>query len=187
MQSSGSCIADVQIRGLLVGAIFICSGCGQRDEAADSLMFFPQLAKHVSQAGELTVYEGLPHPSMDAVRYNEELQRAETVEIDGHRFYKTPVAVSADAIEGLRELLTDHRRFRALPPDAAKACGGFHPDWLLIWSAGGKKMNVHVCFGCGEVAAFVDGRRQMLCEMTDDQPFQNALLPLATNLAPRTE
>ncbi|MBA3483412.1 MAG: hypothetical protein H0T51_16505 [Pirellulales bacterium] len=131
----------------------------------------------MQRSDKLTLYEGLPHPNSDG--FAKELKRSESIEIDGHRFYKTPVATSDETLESLRSLSVQQGLFK--PFEAAKACGGFHPDWCQVWTNGEKEVNVHFCFGCNEVAAFIDGERQMLCEKQDDNKFKELLDGLRTN------
>jgi len=165
----------------IAASLVFVVGCTSADErVARTFRFYPTLAKHVRQADELTVYEGLPHPEMDAERFEKELKLTGSIEINGHRFYRTPVAVSDETLERLRSLTTQKNLFR--PFQAAKACGGFHPDWCLVWADDPEAVYVHFCFGCDEVAAFVDDERQMLCEMENDKPFKSVLDPLRINL-----
>jgi hypothetical protein len=168
-------------RSIIIAAtsLFVV-GCTDADErTANTFSYFPALAKHVQQANKLTLYEGLPHPTMDPDGFEKERNRTDTIGIDGHRFYKAPVAVSDETLESLRSLSVQQGLFK--PFQAAKACGGFHPDWCLVWTDAEKEVDVHFCFGCNEVAAFVDGERQMLCEMQNDEPFKELLDALRTN------
>ena len=38
-----------------------------------------------------------------------------------------------------------------------KLCGGFHPDFSLVWGTGDSAVEIHVCFGCHELKAFRKG------------------------------
>ncbi len=37
---------------------------------------------------------------------------------------------------------------------AEKLCGGFHPDWAVVWTTPEGPLEVLVCFGCDEVKVF---------------------------------
>jgi hypothetical protein len=111
-------------------------------------------------AEKLMIYEGLPHPGTKRELARREMQRKDVIEIGGHSFY-TP-AVPAKDPDGLKKLLGDPKSTKLY--GGAKLCGGFHPDYAIVWESGGKTFHALVCFGCHEVC-FLEGTRKILYDL----------------------
>src|SRR5688572_29181376 len=48
-----------------------------------------------------------------------------------------------------------------------KACGGYHPDWLIRWTGSdGQFHELHICFGCHEAKLYGD-HYQLYCDVAD--------------------
>lgn len=112
--------------------------------------------KSTMTAEKLMVYEGLPHPGTQRDLARREMQREDVTKIDGHPFY-TP-AMPAKDLDGLGNLLGDPKS--TMLYQGAKLCGGFHPDYAIVWESGGKTFRALVCYGCGEVC-FLEGTRKI--------------------------
>jgi len=112
---------------------------------------------------ELTAFEGLPHPFIDPDVVENELETKDTIERQGFHFYEKPVAFPDGFVEWLRAALEDSASFREFT--GFKACGGFHPDWSLVWSSGDLVTEFHICFGCGEIRAY-QGAQELYCDMS---------------------
>jgi hypothetical protein len=107
---------------------------------------------NVRSAQTVTVYEGLPHQMFENDAYLRELKRADVVRIETFPFYAEPLSVSPPEKSELTEtVLGDDAH---IPYRGPKMCGGYHPDYVLIWEKAGHKSGAMVCFGCHEVIYF---------------------------------
>ena len=121
----------------LATALAFTLGCGRVD------------APNLDPADTLTLLEGLPHPANEPGLFAAEKASGKpTVERDGHLFYRDPLALSAADARELRAALGDPATYA--PFSGEKRCGGFHPDYGVEWSRGGKARRVLLCFGCHE-------------------------------------
>ena len=103
----------------------------------------------VRQAGPLVVYEGLPHQMYDEAAFKEELKAKPTTTLNDYPFYTQSLDVKEPDREALREILGAHRTYESFSGE--KKCGGFHPDYAVVWSVGGAAYRTLICFGCGEI------------------------------------
>lgn len=134
----------------------------------------------IATAGQLVLYEGLPHQVDDRAAFEAERSAKPTVTLHDFAFYRDPVAVSAGDKEALRRLLGDGGSFRAWR--GQKLCGDFHPDYLAEWHAGGATYQVLICFGCGEAKVFGPGESLRL-DITEeaDRKLSKILLKYRKN------
>lgn len=97
-----------------------------------------------------TLYEGLPRPSSGQEAYAQERMRTDIFFLGVHAFYKEPVSLSAVDATQLREIVAhkdSHLEYRG-----PKLCGGFHPDYVVMWNDG--TFGAMICFGCHEWGIF---------------------------------
>jgi len=104
-------------------------------------------------AQRLVVYEGLPHQAKERRLMEREATREDVTRIFGYPFY-TP-AVPAKDQRALQRILGSPGNFGIYT--GPKTCGGFHPDYAVSWTSGGRPQHMLICFGCGEVL-LSDGR-----------------------------
>lgn len=104
----------------------------------------------VSNAANLLIHEGLPHPSEKS--FAAEAARKDVRTLDGQRFY-TP-GVTANDPAGIAEIVSAAGTYHRF--SGAKECGGFHADFALSWRSGEAEVNLLICYGCHEVL-FTDG------------------------------
>lgn len=57
------------------------------------------------------------------------------------------------------------------PYSGPKKCGGFHPDYRLVWGSGRARREVQLCFGCREVKVFAAGDTQVLVADLPNAPY----------------
>lgn len=129
--------------------IFMVSACGcqaKPDPLAGALPSTPQL----------TVYEGLPHPRWESQLLAAELKAHETIERHEHPFYPAALPVSDEDAAVITAELRNRRARTPATPGTLKACGGFHPDYAICWSADKFEHCVLVCFGCLELEYYRD-------------------------------
>lgn len=162
---------------LLVGGSFgICASesVGHKPrltKRADIEKSFPKLAgmlASIDGKSMLTLYEGLPHQMWDREQLAFELKNKESITRFGFPFYKTPNPVSEADTKLLSEALKAQEAF--VRYQGFKLCGGFHPDFALVWTQEGKvPVEIHVCLGCGEIKAYTDGV-EVYCDIMNALP-----------------
>ena len=111
----------------------------------------PEIAT-LNQADRLVLYEGLPHPYYEARSLEVERKSKPTVILHDFPFYREPLEWKPGDGERLKALLGDRSTFA--PYSGEKRCGGFHPDYAVEWSAGGKVYQALICFGCFETKIY---------------------------------
>jgi hypothetical protein len=94
------------------------------------------------------VYEGLPHHLFDRDLHASELKRSDLIRIEGYPFYAVPLTVTPDEKTKLTEIVL--RKEGHVPFRGPKLCGGYHPDYAIVWEHDGKKSGSLICFGCHE-------------------------------------
>ena len=108
--------------------------------------------------GSLTLLEGLPHPAWEKALLEGELERPDIVRVADCPFYKDPMELRRETVRELEQLVTDPRCFATWGGE--KRCGGFHPDYALVWNESHTVSNVLLCFGCDEALLVTQGRRR---------------------------
>jgi hypothetical protein len=146
---------------------------------ADPLEASDDFRTSVVVADKLMVYEGLPHPAKLRELAEREMKRKAIIKIAGHSFY-TP-AILAKEQDKLKKLL-------GAPTSIAlhkgpKLCGGFHPDYAIVWESGGKTYQVLICYGCHEVC-LLEGKRKLWYDLEEGpySEFREALSGHASKL-----
>ena len=109
----------------------------------------------IRRAGEISLFEGLPHEFYEPEVLKTEKQEKPTVELGGYPFYRNPLALKEADTAELRDLIGNADSFRAFSGE--KKCGGFHPDYAVQWTYGNGKGVCLLCFGCGEAKIFYEG------------------------------
>ncbi len=136
-------------------AVFVLlSGCGP---SATSLEDHKQLAESLQAAKDIKLYEGLPHQHFEPQLLEYELESSKTITFDEFPFYATPLELSKEDSTALTDLFCKADSFAPLDLTAAKACGGFHPDYCLTWRVGSNTYLALLCFGCREVKSSGNG------------------------------
>ena len=146
---------------------------------AETFKKFDDFAASIQHAQLTKVYEGLPHDVMEREAFESERKKKETTKVEGSYYYLSPISASPALTEQLRKLLTSRTSF--VPFQGYKACGGFHPDWCLVWSEGSDTWAVLLCFGCGEMIVRKNGEREIYCDIWDRSVLESLLNPLHVN------
>lgn len=111
----------------------------------------------VRDADEVLVYEGLPHPAWEPELQAVESRRPDLLRLLDYPFYAQPLPVTDDDLRRLTEVALrseSHVRVRGI-----KLCGGYHPDYAIVWRSGAKTSGALICFGCHEWKIFTgEGR-----------------------------
>lgn len=106
---------------------------------------YATIAQDIEDIGDYQLYRGVPRHN----RAEEEANERPTKLHQGYRFYDEPVEIPADQAGRFAAWALDPQNWQ-LHSDG-KFCGGFHPDWCLLYQSGGTSVRVMICFGCHEV------------------------------------
>lgn len=102
----------------------------------------------IASAESVTIYEGLPHQMWDEELYAIEAKRADILWLQGYPFYDRPLEVAAGEKKKLTTIVL--RKESHVPFRGYKLCGGYHPDYAIVWEKNGAKSGSLICFGCHE-------------------------------------
>ncbi len=130
-----------------------------------SFSHLSDVLRQVTTESTLTLYEGLPHQHFYKKEMIDELIGKECRRRRGSFFYKHPNQVTGDDAGHLREIVVDQDSFQIW--GGPKGCGGFHPDFSLLWTTGNGMVEFHICFGCHECQLFFNDTH-VYCEIADD-------------------
>jgi len=136
---------------------------GSEGKGVDASRFTP-LAAGIRRASLLTVYEGLPHQRWESEELKKELATKKTIRLHGYPFYEKPLPIFSGDVEPLRRLCSaaeSYRTYREM-----KLCGGYHPDYALVWKDGGVSYDLLVCLGCHEMKLF-GPKMELLIDLRD--------------------
>ena len=93
-----------------------------------------------------------------SAKLEEEIAHKRSFKSRGYYFYDTDAKddASVDDVPRLKALLTSRDTFQTYSPGffVQKQCGGFHPDFALMWVVNGDRYELQICFGCGEARCF---------------------------------
>lgn len=125
-------------------------------------------------ANNVTIYRGLAHPVADKTNYERQVKKGGWVEFQGFKFHAEPVEMKAGTAEKVLEIYTRSASHEA---QAVKTtCAGFHPDYALVWTKGGKQRVLQICYGCHEWKYFGPGGK--VHTDIEDKTYFKQVLPL---------
>ncbi len=120
------------------------------------------------------IYKGLAHPVAEKSRYESQVKKGGWVEFEGFKFHAQPAELPAGTAD---KVLTLYKRSASHEAQAIKTtCAGFHPDYALVWSKGGKQRVLQICYGCHEWKYFGPGGK--VHTDIEDKTYFHDLLPL---------
>ena len=102
----------------------------------------------------MRLLEGLPNENSEAKLYQAEKKANKTVKRAGFLFYPAPITPSPADEQALVAALSQPGAVAEFS-GAMKMCGGFHPDFAILWNdASGAAYEAQICFGCEEIKLF---------------------------------
>ena len=115
---------------------------------------------------QLTVYRGVAreNPEPSPPRGTPKANEVRTIIRFGQTFYEKSLPVPAAKTRKPLSLLKNPQSFSQW--GGAKACGGFHPDYALVWKTGDQVVEMHLCFTCKEIKVF-NGQTEIYCEIEE--------------------
>ncbi|MCA9215290.1 MAG: hypothetical protein KDB27_19620 [Planctomycetales bacterium] len=124
---------------------------------------YDDFAEAIASCADIEVYEGLPHPTWESELLVSETDKNETIVLGGFHFYAEPIEVRTRDANRLRELYCSRGSF--YPFQGFKDCGGYHPDWCVVWKNDDATFEVQFCFGCCEMRT-ANGSSLHECDMS---------------------
>lgn len=128
----------------------------------------------LKSANNVTIYRGLAHPQTDKSRYERQVKQGGWVEFEDFKFHAAPAELKAGTAEKVLEIYKRTASHEALATKSA--CAGFHPDYALVWSKGGRQRVLQICHGCHEWKYFGPGG--MVYTDIEDKTYFKEVLPL---------
>lgn len=125
-------------------------------------------------AHDVKIYRGLVHPQSRKSLYDRQVKKGGWVEFEDFKFHATPAEFKAGTAEKVLEIYKKSSSHEALATKTT--CAGYHPDYALVWSKGGKQRVLQICYGCHEWKYFGPGG--MVYTDIEDDTFFKQLLPL---------
>lgn len=103
----------------------------------------------------LKAYRGLAHPQAQTSLYERQVARGGWIEIEDFKFFEEPLDIPRERLEEVLQIYRDGDSHQAWGPK--DKCAGFHPDYVLVWSSGGRRRVLQLCYGCHEWKFFGPG------------------------------
>jgi len=122
----------------------------------------------LDSGAQLEIYRGIPRGKFY------EVEEAVGSGNDGHKryirrygafFYSQAEVPERSDAKKLLAMVKNPQSFRKF--GGFKLCGGFHPNFALVWTKDGITVEIHVCLTCHEIKLF-QSRLEIYCEMDDD-------------------
>jgi len=125
-------------------------------------------------ANNVKIYRGLAHPTGDKSTYERQVKKGGWVEFEGFKFHAEPIERPSGTAEKVLDLycLSASHEAQAIKT----TCEGFHPDYALVWSKGGRQRVLQICYGCHEWKYFGPGGN--VHTDIEDKTYFKKLLPL---------
>jgi len=109
-----------------------------------------------AKTANVVIYRGLAHPKTEAGLYSKQVKAGGWVEFQGFKFFQQPATdLPPDTAQKVLKLYCKSDSHQALA--LKNVCPGFHPDYALVWSSGGKQRVLQICYGCHEWKYFGPG------------------------------
>lgn len=113
---------------------------------------FNRMLQLCKRASKVEVFEGLPHQMFEPELLAQEQQRSDVFQNHDFDFYEPALSLPDDEFDCFISRVVSRRTYRAW--QGFKACGGFHPDFLLRFHGADSTIDVQICLGCGEAVLF---------------------------------
>lgn len=104
--------------------------------------------KETPKKMDFICYEGLPHQMWEQELLAKELKEKETITFNDFPFYKKPLSLESVDKNGIITYLKNKSNYGTFTP---KKCGGFHPDYAIVWNDGDQQYTSLICFGCNDI------------------------------------
>lgn len=117
----------------------------------ESYMKVPQILATLSPEANIKVFEGLPNPIFRE-QFNDEIANNQTALRHGFHFYLPETNPRGELAQELNKILQDRLSFG--PSTLGWGCGGFHPDYSVVYRYGNDEVEFQICLTCHEIRVF---------------------------------
>ena len=100
------------------------------------------------EVASLRIFRGLPHELFEKELFDAAIAQRDWVKIDGYHFHSQPIVPEEPIARDITLIASKGTSFAKFSGE--KRCGGFHPDWGLIWELEGRKASLLICLHCVE-------------------------------------
>jgi hypothetical protein len=114
-----------------------------------------QAVRDFGDSSNAKVYLGLAHPEAKKETYEKQVAKGGWIEIEDFKFFEKPIEVPRENIDKVLELYARSDSHQAWGPK--QKCAGFHPDYVIVWTDGGTRRVLQLCYGCHEWKFFGPG------------------------------
>jgi len=107
------------------------------------------------------IYKGLPGAFHDPEGLKKEKAKPHFQKEDDY-FYEKPAKINLKFIEHIKNILNTKNAVCGYPDIAegglmpVKFCGGFHADYMITLHTETQKIDMQICYGCGDMRLFID-------------------------------
>ena len=126
----------------------------------------------LKSANDVKIYRGLVHPLTRKSLYERQVKKGGWVEFEDFKFHAEPMDAKPDTAWKVLEIYKRTASHEALATKTS--CAGFHPDYALVWTKGGKQRVLQLCYGCHEWKYFGPGG-EVHTDIADDVYFKELL------------
>jgi len=161
----------LQSCGWLVLAIALGGGCGSRSVVPDEppppaidthFERLPELLAGI-QAGEVSLYEGLPDSFWEPDLRGHELKRKKTIRLHGYPFYEEKPTLKEADNQQLTATFYAASSFAGY--SGLKSAGEYNPDYCISWKSSGGETQALVSLECAEVKLY-GPKSELHCDLT---------------------
>lgn len=144
---------------VMVGLVLVCSSLSAEGPERVVGRRPPDLNTRFERATAVRVFEGLPSDFQRLIPAQG--TTGPTFDVSGYPFYEGALTVIPADQEALIRTARNGDTWREY--GGAKACGGFHPDYLVEWTEGENVLGrALICFGCHEALWLIGDQKQVV-------------------------
>jgi hypothetical protein len=133
----------------------------------------PPLMDAIAKSKPVALLEGLPHQLYEDELLAKELKQKKTIKLHEFPFYVESTVVNEKEAKQLRDIFSNSKNFKRF--EIPKPCGGFHPDWCVVFTVDKEIYRALVCFGCHE-ARIYGPKNEVLTDL--DEPAYKQLVAI---------
>lgn len=110
---------------------------------------------------EGVIYKGLPNAMGDSENLEKEKEKPHFQKHTDY-FYEESKEIGTPFIKHIRSILKTKNSVCGYPKVGAgglrpiKFCGGFHADYMITLRTATQKIDIQICYGCGDIKLFLD-------------------------------
>lgn len=104
---------------------------------------------------EGTIFKGLSDDIMNKEAFAEESKKPHFKKHADY-FYEESKKIDAAFIKRIKDMINTKYAVRLYKEGTVKFCGGFHADYMITLKTETQKVDLQICYGCGDMRLFLD-------------------------------